>query len=430
MLGVVKSVEFIWLDLNGLTSKSANLTKGQDINNCVPFVTQRQMTSGRYYPDEWMCDVYFSAGPIITAEHTDTASRIYLHIYVVEFDPNKVRVQQNSFNIPNNSGVTDTLPFALIDRDRAALVIEYRMSSGAPTESQYWALGAYLHTNKTDIVFTRNAGGGSTLAGHYYVFESLDGTFTTQHFTMVMNATNYDDQTITTVDLNKSWIATCSQKSTRNHAAPSDTFTRVKFKNSGAVECDRRGSTSAITIYGQVVEHHDDTVVYRGQFDFTAPSTNEQAALPATVNEDYAAAIPTMRDGMCRDDSGISFDYDRAFAMQQITTNGTTIDSWRATGTDNVNQRWQVIEFAPAPGYYFGGYVTELGSPAVRTVRAYHRDTGELLGETTSSGVGGYYYLETTYSGEQYIVALDADTDPTFNLLGYDLMVPTTISGG
>jgi hypothetical protein len=137
-----------------------------------------------------------------------------------------------------------------------------------------------------------------------------------------------------------------------------------------------------------------------------------------------------MRDGMCRDESGISFDYDRAFAMQMITGNGTTIDSWRATGTDNVNQRWQVIEFAPAPGYYFGGYVTELGSPVVRTVRAYHRDTGEMLGETTSSGVGGYYYLETTYSGEQYIVALDADADPTFNLLGYDLMIPTTISGG
>jgi hypothetical protein len=196
------------------------------------------------------------------------------------------------------------------------------------------------------------------------------------------------------------------------------------------VECDRRDSTSAITVRGQVVEHHDDTVVYRGQFDFTAPSTNEQEALPATVNEDYAAAIPTMRDGMCRDESGISFDYDRAFAHFKITNNGTTIDSWRQTGIDNVNERWQVIEFAPAPGYYFGGYVTELGSPAVRTVRAYHRDTGEMLGETTSSGIGGYYYLETTYSGEQYIVALDADIDPTFNLLGYDLMIPTTISGG
>ena len=430
MLGVVKSVEFISLDLNAVTQLSANLTKGQDIDNCVPFVTQKQVTTGRYYPEEWMCDVYFSAGPIITAEHTDTATRIILYIYVVEFDPNKVRVQQNSFNIPNSSGVTDTLPFALIDRDRAALVIEYRMSSGTATESQYWALGAYLHTNKTDIVFTRNAGGSTTLAGHYYVFESLDGAFTTQHFTMVMSGVNYDDQTITTVDLNKSWIATCSQKSTRNHAAPSATFTRVKFKNSGAVECDRRDSTSAITIYGQVVEHHDDTTVYGGQFDFTAPSTNEQAALPATVDEEFAAAIPTMRDGMCKDDTGISFDYDRAFAHFKITNSGTTIDSYRQTGTDDVNERWQVIEFAPAPGYYFAGYITELGTPVTRTVRAYHRDTGEMLGETTSSGVGGYYYLETTYSGSQYIITLDDPSGDAYNLLGYDLMIPTTISGG
>jgi hypothetical protein len=62
-------------------------------------------------------------------------------------------------------------------------------------------------------------------------------------------------------------------------------------------------------------------------------------------------------------------------------------------------------------------------------VRAYHRDTGELLGDATSSGVGGYYYLETTYSGSQYIITLDDTSGDTYNLLGYDLMVPTTISG-
>jgi hypothetical protein len=195
------------------------------------------------------------------------------------------------------------------------------------------------------------------------------------------------------------------------------------------VECDRRDTTSAITIYGQVVEHHDDTVVYSGQFDFTAPSTNEQAALPATVNEDYAAAIPTMRDGMCRDVSGISFDYDRAFAHMQITNGGTTIDSWRQTGIDNVNERWQVIEFAPAPGYYVAGYVTELGDPVNRTVRSYDRNTGEFLGETTSSGIGGYFYLETSYSGSQYVVCLDDPAGLVYNILAYDLIMPTTISG-
>ena len=142
-------------------------------------------------------------------------------------------------------------------------------------------------------------------------------------------------------------------------------------------------------------------------------------------------ACPSSQIGQMKtDNADWANAYQSSFARHQIAAGETQVQVYRV-GNDGASwTQYQVIEFAPAPGYYFGGYVTELGSPVVRTVRAYHRDTGEMLGETTSSGVGGYYYLETTYSGEQYIVALDADTDPTFNLLSYDLMIPTTISGG
>ena len=69
-------------------------------------------------------------------------------------------------------------------------------------------------------------------------------------------------------------------------------------------------------------------------------------------------------------------------------------------------------------------------SPVERTVRSYRRDTGAFLNETTSSGVGGHFYLETSYSGAQYVVCVDDDTGLDYNALIYDSIMPTTISGG
>jgi hypothetical protein len=49
--------------------------------------------------------------------------------------------------------------------------------------------------------------------------------------------------------------------------------------------------------------------------------------------------------------------------------------------------------------------------------------------ETTSSGLGGYFYGETSYSGTHYVVCLDDEAGESYNLLAYDLVLPTTISG-
>jgi len=58
------------------------------------------------------------------------------------------------------------------------------------------------------------------------------------------------------------------------------------------------------------------------------------------------------------------------------------------------------------PVLSFSGYTYEVGLPVSRIVRAYRRDTGELVDETTSDS-SGYYYLNTTISGEHSLVCLD-----------------------
>ncbi|GAF88465.1 unnamed protein product, partial [marine sediment metagenome] len=110
-----------------------------------------------------------------------------------------------------------------------------------------------------------------------------------------------------------------------------------------------------------------------------------------------------------------------SFARHLIAGGETQVQVYRV-GSDGASwTQYQVIEFAPAPGYYFGGTVAEQATPTdpitpvVTTVRAYRRDTGAFMGEATSSGTGGSYYLETTYSGSHYVVTLDPASGESYN---------------
>jgi len=77
---------------------------------------------------------------------------------------------------------------------------------------------------------------------------------------------------------------------------------------------------------------------------------------------------------------------------------------------------------------YFDGYIFQEGLPVERSVRLHRRDNGGVLGETTSSGDGGYY-IETSYSGSHYIVALDDAAGDAYNDLIIGNVYPTTFSG-
>jgi hypothetical protein len=79
--------------------------------------------------------------------------------------------------------------------------------------------------------------------------------------------------------------------------------------------------------------------------------------------------------------------------------------------------------------YYFSGYVYELNisNPVSRLVRLYNRSTGELVSSTTSN-LSGYYYLETPYNDDHYIIALDDETGTQYNLVALDWMTPLNIT--
>jgi hypothetical protein len=86
---------------------------------------------------------------------------------------------------------------------------------------------------------------------------------------------------------------------------------------------------------------------------------------------------------------------------------------------------WYVPLDYPPVGY-FDGYVMEEGSPVQRTINLYKRTNGQFIG-TTTSNPSGYYYINTTFSGMHYIVALDAPADPLYNDLIIGSAYPTAL---
>ena len=79
--------------------------------------------------------------------------------------------------------------------------------------------------------------------------------------------------------------------------------------------------------------------------------------------------------------------------------------------------------------YYISGYVKEGVVSVNRQIYVHNRDTGSLMTSTTSSGVGGYFYCETTYSGAHYVVCIDDIEGLAYNDLIYGNIYPVTISG-
>src|SRR3989344_2377394 len=128
--GYVKSVEFVEVTLSTSTSEttdSTNLSLGQDITNSVPFVTSIVDLEGNTGAvddfSQILADVYFQSGPDrVTVDRafgdSGTGTIIY-GIYVVEFDPDFINVQQGVLTF---TGASDTDTITAVDQTKAAML--------------------------------------------------------------------------------------------------------------------------------------------------------------------------------------------------------------------------------------------------------------------------------------------------------------------
>jgi len=130
-------------------------------------------------------------------------------------------------------------------------------------------------------------------------------------------------------------------------------------------------------------------------YDFGAPKT-------------FTAIVITNGEGGGASQNSFSFDL-------QVSDDGT---SWTTLISVPFSARaWTgglSYTYALAT-YTVAGVVRVNGVPVGRVVRAYRRDTGVLLGETTSAGDTGAYSLTLSYGGDVQIVCVDDAAGTTYN---------------
>jgi hypothetical protein len=190
MSQLAKSVEFVELYMPGTTGTFAyaELTKGQVIENCVPFVSWYCANDGH---DGQFFDCYFTdlVNPTINVQREVSNSYdMYIKAYVVEFDPEKVKVYQGEIPTTIDYGVdnsvTVTASGTYFDQSKTAMVFNYRVSPiSGNTNLNRCLIKGKVNSDGESITFNKGINITSSYVGHYYLFESIDNDFTVQHTT-------------------------------------------------------------------------------------------------------------------------------------------------------------------------------------------------------------------------------------------------------
>lgn len=137
------------------------------------------------------------------------------------------------------------------------------------------------------------------------------------------------------------------------------------------------------------------------------------SAMPQWVSYDFGSAVDPKSVAIACEAYAIGTRAPKDFKIQFSDDGSSWADQASITGqTAWTADTFKVFAIAT---YTVSGTVTDTGSPVARTVRAYRRDTGALLGETTSNAPTGSYTLTVSHGGEVQVVCLDDGAGTTYN---------------
>jgi len=256
----VESVEFIEYTLGATSlSGSVTLSGSQDLSNCVPFMTAH---GGSNNQDSHMLDIYFeSTATVVFKRATQRSNALTIRAYVVEFNPEEVRVQQGEFDVNDQTTDTVTLPTTLSGIDRAAMT-HFWWSSSTSTSWQYHNVRGRVVSTST-IDFYRYSTGASS-RGHWYLFEDLNDNFRVKHHSHSHSSTG--ETTIVHADRHcvdpLRMFIIGSYTTNYNSYRPDTGTTRIFLYSDGSVRSDRSSGSYDIYWAYQVFEFLDTEKIY------------------------------------------------------------------------------------------------------------------------------------------------------------------------
>ncbi len=170
MSAAVLSVEKFSLAMPGATVSTPALSKGQDIDNCVPFITVSSDIKGN---DGQLVDVVKNGGTDKFDFSTGSAvGTRNLEVAIVEFDPAQVKVQEKAFTL-TGSGTANVTVTAVVEANTFALVY----SKMVDTLDDYNDCMISATFTSTTNLRLQKLGHSSNNTGHAYILEALDGAW-------------------------------------------------------------------------------------------------------------------------------------------------------------------------------------------------------------------------------------------------------------
>lgn len=355
----VESIEYVEFSVGSTaTSVSTNLTKGQNYANCVPFFTSH--STGEYYDCKFF-DVYFSGtteSGVLNARRWDQRSNTAnVKCYVVEFNPDEIRVQQGTFSVTSAATHTVTLPITLSGVDKTAMVFSSRASSDYQYISPHAVRGRVVDT--TSIDFYRNNVTGSC-DGHWFLFEDMGNNFKVSHgdgsFTSSAQDFIYSGQE--TIDHLRAFFI-CSFASSNVTAGYVNRETcRAYLLGESIIRFDKDDVNYTIYYAFQVIEFLDKTKIYT-PLEIDTPqgigagsttttrdfSLNSDTRVLPMFNADTSTPICGMVQGLAKINTSVAAAIDETFTSVKVLASGIVYEKCDV-GYTNSNTSCIVVDWA------------------------------------------------------------------------------------
>lgn len=299
--GAVGSVEKVTLTLSTAeTTKSQDLSKGQDWSQCVPWRSTCATVSAVLSNQSKRmveCEVYDNAGTAAVRVTRDASTNIALevHVFVVEFNSD-IAIQKLPFTITGASS-SDTVTCSAVDQSKAFAIAHARFS----TDETALGKSAFkvLFTSNTQVRIERDFSSPSGEAnGFIYVVEdTTDNHFTVQTVAGSHQALGDFDKSITAVDTGATMVlSSCAL--TQDGPDTFDGHYTARLLDADTVRFTIRGRInfggSNRDMHAFVVEWIDGTTVQRGLLERTSNTTsgltNNDITLGVAVDEDFSIA--------------------------------------------------------------------------------------------------------------------------------------------
>ena len=415
------------------------LTKGQNIKQCVPFLASSPVASD-YESVRFYRTVYRYEDPdyfVIRFGSSSTGDR-KTTCYITEFGSD-IKVQHDEGYA---DGTTKTFTIDEVNLNRAFLVF-YGYSDSWDNSIRDQAICGHFNSS-TEIEFIRTYT-GEQMCVSWYIVECPDDDsyWKVQHIYETSKGTlkSVEIAIPSRVDNNRTmYLSSWTIGGTGAYAGYN--FYRMRRRVHGPITFDKNYANNTMdNVNIEAIEMSKELAAKGfksiGNFITLNGATTTVDSSLNLDTEDYfdlnrSMVISGNQGNECRCDTTAYAGFDEGFHYYSFKDNNTVTAVKTGGGSYNTYSYYFAYQWPEFNKYYMEGTIVEsdnVNPPVLvdREVLAYRSSTNELVEKTTSSG--GYFFIETPYPDDHYIVCRDDDAGLDYNHLIYGRMQPAVISG-